>query len=253
MSDVHAELLRRAAEVIGGKTALRQVLRVSMRQLDLWLHGIERPPSYVFLKAVDIIAEQPPDGAARDPISRSRELRRESELVRQAAIAAHIRADDVLSRAAAAFERSRVIRGRLLESAAMQMGSDAASVQLLDAEKNELLLLGWTGFHPDSAAHWQRVPCGSESTCGAALKQRQRVIVADVNDPACGLTQEGIACYNLSGLVAVQSTPVVSRDGRLLGMLSTHWRRSHEPADRDLAQFDVLARHAADLLAGVDT
>ena len=130
----------------------------------------------------------------------------------------------------------------------MQMRSDAASVQLLDVEKNELLLLGWKGFHPDSAAHWQRVACGPESTCGAALKDRQRVIVADVNDPACGLTQGGIACYELSGLVAVQSTPLVSRDGRLLGMLSTHWRRLHQPAERDFALFDVLARQAADVL-----
>lgn len=251
MSAVHVEVLRRAAEVVGGQAALRQVLRVSMRQLDAWMNGTESPPSYVFLKAVDIIAEQP-NTAAPDVVRRSMELRRQSELVRQAATAARSMADDVLGRAAAAFAHSKEIRG-LLESAAMQMRSDAASVQLLDAEKNELLLLGWKGFHPDSAAQWQRVPCGSESTCGIAFKERQRVIVADVSDPAWGLTQEGIACYKLSGLVAVQSTPLVSRDGRLLGMLSTHWRGSHEPAERDLAQFDVLARQAAVVLASVGT
>ena len=227
------------------------MLRVSMRQLDFWMCGLERPPSYVFLNAVDIIAEQR-NGAA-DAVRRSMELRRQSQLVREAATATRSRADDVLSRAAAAFERSKELRGRLLESAVMQMRSDAASVQLLDVEKNELLLLGWKGFHPDSATHWQRVACGPESTCGAALKERQRVIVADVNDPSCGLTQEGITCYALSGLVAVQSTPLVSRDGRLLGMLSTHWRRLHQPAERDLALFDVLARQAADVLDQVST
>ena len=214
--------------------------------------GIERPPSYVFLKAVDIIAEEP-NAAGPDAVRRSMELRRQSQLVREAATAARSRADDVLSRAAAAFQRSKELRGRLLDSAVMQMRSDAASVQLLDAEKNELLLLGWRGFHPDSAAHWQRVACGPESTCGAALKERQRVIVADVNDPASGLTQEGIACYKLSELIGVQSTPLVSRDGRLLGMLSTHWRRPHQPGERDLALFDVLARQAADVLEQVGT
>jgi GAF domain-containing protein len=126
-------------------------------------------------------------------------------------------------------------------------------VQYLDVEKEELLLLGWIGFHPDSAAHWQRISVGNESTCGAALKARQRVIVADVNDPASGLTQEGIADYKLSELVAVQSTPLVSRDGRLVGMMSTHWRRLHQPAEADLALFDVLARQAADVVDRVGT
>lgn len=249
MSAVHFEVLRRAAEVVGGKAALRQVLRVSMRQLDLWMQGIETPPSYVFLKAVDIVTEQPAC-AASEPVRRSIQLRRKAELITQALIEARLRADEVLKRN---IERAKEMRGRLLDAAALQMRSDAASVQLLDAEKNELLLLGWKGFHPDSAAHWQRVPCGDESTCGAALKERQRVIVADVNDPVCGLTQEGVAYYKLSGLVAVQSTPLVSRDGQLLGMLSTHWRRFHEPAERDLVQFDVLARQAADVLASGGT
>lgn len=220
-----------------------------MRQLDLWMLGIERPPSYVFLKAVDIIAEQPL-AAVSEVVRRSIQLRRKAELVNQAAIEARLRADEVLK---ASFERSKERRAGLLREAAMLMRSDAASMQVLDVEKDELLLLGWRGFHPDSAAHWQRVSIGNESTCGAALKERQRVIVADVNDPTYGLTQEGIAHYKLSRLVAVQSTPLVSRDGHLLGMISTHWRRVHQPAERDLGRFDVLARTVADVLEGAST
>ena len=220
-----------------------------MRQLDLWMLGIERPPSYAFLKAVDVIAEQPTT-AGSQAVRRSTQLRRKAELINRAAIEARRRADEVLK---ASFERSKEIRARLLKEAAMLMRSDAASLQVLDVERNELLLLGWKGFHPDSAAHWQRVAVGRESTCGAALMECRRVVVADVKNPAYGLTQEGIADYELSGLVAVQSTPLVSRDGRVLGMMSTHWRRFHQPADRDLAEFDVLARQAADALESMRT
>jgi PAS domain-containing protein len=46
----------------------------------------------------------------------------------------------------------------------------------------------------------------------------------------------------------VQSTPLVSRDGRLLGMISTHWRNPHQPSERDFRLLDVLARQAADLI-----
>lgn len=54
--------------------------------------------------------------------------------------------------------------------------------------------------------------------------------------------------YRLSGIRAVQSTPLISRTGGLLGMISTHWREPHEPSEHALRQLDVLARQAADLI-----
>jgi len=57
-----------------------------------------------------------------------------------------------------------------------------------------------------------------------------------------------LEAYRRSDLQAVQSTPLVSRSGRLLGVISTHWRQPHEPAERDLRLLDVLARQAADLI-----
>jgi signal transduction histidine kinase len=46
----------------------------------------------------------------------------------------------------------------------------------------------------------------------------------------------------------VQSTPLLSRSGRVLGMISTHRREPHQPAERALRLLDVLARQAADLI-----
>jgi PAS domain S-box-containing protein len=54
--------------------------------------------------------------------------------------------------------------------------------------------------------------------------------------------------YRRSGIRAVQSTPLISRSGDLLGMISTHWREPHQPTELELRTFDVLARQAADLL-----
>src|SRR5678816_1899830 len=47
---------------------------------------------------------------------------------------------------------------------------------------------------------------------------------------------------------AMQSTPLLSRQGQVLGMLSTHWRRVTHPGAEDLRKMDVLASLAADLL-----
>jgi two-component sensor histidine kinase len=51
-----------------------------------------------------------------------------------------------------------------------------------------------------------------------------------------------------TGIRAVQSTPLVSRHGKGLGMISTHWRKPHRPSQRDLRLFDILARQAADVI-----
>jgi PAS domain S-box-containing protein len=48
---------------------------------------------------------------------------------------------------------------------------------------------------------------------------------------------------------AVQSTPLVARSGRRLGMLSTHFRTAPtRPTDRALRLLDILARQAADFI-----
>jgi len=51
-----------------------------------------------------------------------------------------------------------------------------------------------------------------------------------------------------AGALAVQSTPIFSRAGPLIGMLSTYYREPRRIAERDLQMIDVLARQAADLI-----
>ena len=137
---------------------------------------------------------------------------------------------------------------QILGAAMELMASDAASVQMLAADHTSLRLLAWRNFHPDSAAFWQRVTFGAGSTCSKALRDNERVVVADIE--ACEFmagTQDQLE-YRRSGIRAVQSTPLRSRSGRPLGMLSTHWRTPHTPTEEDFTFFDVLARQAADLI-----
>ena len=47
---------------------------------------------------------------------------------------------------------------------------------------------------------------------------------------------------------AAQSTPLLTRSGRLVGMITTHWTTCHAPKERDLRLFDIIARQAADLI-----
>lgn len=59
MSDVVRSLaLRRAASILGGSRPLRVYLNVSAMVLAMWMSGVSKPPTDVFLKAVDLIVEQ---------------------------------------------------------------------------------------------------------------------------------------------------------------------------------------------------
>lgn len=95
----------------------------------------------------------------------------------------------------------------LVEAASVIMRSEAASMQMLDREQNELRLLAWKGFDPASAVFWERVRLDSASTCGAAFLSGARVVVTDVEKCGFMAGTEDLDHYLLSGLHAVQSTP----------------------------------------------
>ncbi len=140
---------------------------------------------------------------------------------------------------------------RIMDTAVSIMDSQYASMQMLYPERGkggELRLLAFRGFNPETAKFWEWVRADSPCACGEALRVGKRVVVADVEkcEFMAGTPDQKTALQ--TGIHAVQSTPLVSREGKLLGMISTHWREPHQPSERDLRLFDILARQAADLI-----
>jgi PAS domain S-box-containing protein len=137
---------------------------------------------------------------------------------------------------------------RVLDAAIALMSADMGSMQTFHPEQNELRLLAWKGFHPESAVFWERVHLNSASTCGMALSAGSRIMAPDTEVCDFMAGTDDLDEYRRSDIRAVQSTPLISRSGRLLGMISTHWREPHQPTERALQSLDVLARQAADLI-----
>ena len=140
---------------------------------------------------------------------------------------------------------------KLIDGAQIIMRSDFASLQQYHpdlGEQGELQLLGSRGFDPEATRFWTWVRADSACSCGVALKTRQRVIVTNVEEAPFLAGTADLQCYRNAGMQAVQSTPLISRRGKLVGMISTHWKNIHEPTERDLRLFDILARLAADMI-----
>jgi len=139
----------------------------------------------------------------------------------------------------------------ILDAAVAIMRSDFASMQMLYPERGssgELRLLSFRGFTREAAQFWEWVRADSETTWGRALRSRRRLIVPDVETCELIAGTEDLAIFAQTGIRGCQTTPLMSRSGALLGMLSTHWSRPHEPSERDLRLLDILARQAADLI-----
>lgn len=64
---VQSRALQRAARLLGGVEALRLHLGVPMLHLLSWMEGKSRPPDAIFLRVVDLLANEPGANAAREP------------------------------------------------------------------------------------------------------------------------------------------------------------------------------------------
>ena len=143
---------------------------------------------------------------------------------------------------------------KVVDAAIAITASQFGTMQLLcppghpSGHGGELQLLCSRGFTADTVAFWQWVPPTALSSCTQALKRGQRAIIADYEQwpPIAG--SPDLQAFRDAGIRAAQTTPLVARNGTLLGMISTHWRAPHQPSERDLRLLDILARQAADLL-----
>ncbi len=144
--------------------------------------------------------------------------------------------------------------GKIVDAAVSITGSQFGTMQLLcpqghpSGHGGELQLLCSRGLPPEAVGFWQWVSPFAYSSCTMALQLGQRAIIPDFEEWADIAGTDDLIAFRRAGIRSAQTTPLRSRDGRLLGMISTHWSTPHQPSDRDLRLLDILARQAADLL-----
>ncbi len=140
----------------------------------------------------------------------------------------------------------RPLLQEIVATAAELTGTDKGNLQFYDAETGRLRLAVHQGLGPRFVE--QFAEDGWTEGCSKAAKRIERVIVEDVASLVEGRGSVEQRVLLEDGIRAFQSTPLVSRDGRLLGMLNNHYRVPTRPDDRALRLLDVLARMAADLI-----
>ena len=133
----------------------------------------------------------------------------------------------------------------ILDATIALLGADKGNIQLLDEPKGVLVIAAQRGFDREFLEFFQEVRADDDSACGQALRLRRRIIVEDVEtDPAF----VPVRVARAEGFRAVQSTPLIHQDGKVVGMISTHFRDAHRPSEQDLRRLDLYARRAVDFI-----
>lgn len=105
-------------------------------------------------------------------------------------------------------------------------GAHKGNIQLVD-EDGRLRIVASFGFDRRFLDFFDVVK--TEGTaCGAALKRGRRVMVRDVAASAIFAGTDALEAMLSADCRAVQSTPITQRD-RVLGVVSTHWRKPWAP------------------------
>jgi two-component system CheB/CheR fusion protein len=126
------------------------------------------------------------------------------------------------------------------------MGADYGNVQVLDPLRGLLQIVVQRGFKQPFLDCFREVSTKDDSACGRALRSGDRILIEDVETDAAYAPLRDVA--RAAGYRAVQSTPLISRSGATLGMLSTHWRLPHRPGEPELRLLELYARQAADFI-----
>jgi GAF domain-containing protein len=80
------------------------------------------------------------------------------------------------------------------------------------------------------------------------MRNRRRVVVEDVMTHAIFLGQPAQDIVLRAGVQSVQSTPITSSSGELVGVISTHFRCPHRVPAYRLRLMDIISRQVADFL-----
>ncbi|WP_143278084.1 GAF domain-containing protein [Bradyrhizobium sp. UFLA03-84] len=128
------------------------------------------------------------------------------------------------------------------------MGADMGTLQRFDERADCLTIVASRGFSAEALTFFGVVRRDTNTTCAAALMRRMRVFVEDISTSYLFVGTREFDMLRSSGIAAVQSTPLISSNGHLWGVFTTHFREPQIESEFDHAQLDRLAVQVADSL-----
>jgi hypothetical protein len=158
----------------------------------------------------------------------------------------------ILARLARAKDADLLLR-EALDAAIDIAGADMGNIQLLESANGSLKIAASQGFSAPFLDFFATVSAHTNSACGATLVNRMRIMVEDVATSYLFVATPALDIMLVANARGVHSTPLLSSSGRLMGVMSTHWRRPLCGMPYDPAPLDRLAVGLADRLQEIES
>jgi GAF domain-containing protein len=132
----------------------------------------------------------------------------------------------------------------LLEEAVAATGAEMGTLQLMDDPTRSLHIVASRGFDPAFLQFFSAVRESDDCACGRTLRDGARIILPDISQSEIFRGTPSGDVLRAANVRAVQSTPLLDRHGRQIGVLSTHWPSVWQPSDDALSRLDALCFRA---------
>lgn len=135
----------------------------------------------------------------------------------------------------------------ILDAAIEMSDADFGSLQLVEPVTSDLRIVAHRGLPAWWIDFWDHSSEG-RGVVGSALEARVRVVVEDVASSPLFAGKPSLDVHLRAGVRAAQWTPLVTRAGMAVGVLSTYYRHPRQLNGRTTMWLDLLARQAADMI-----
>ncbi|HEX7383577.1 MAG TPA: ATP-binding protein [Burkholderiaceae bacterium] len=136
----------------------------------------------------------------------------------------------------------KVVLDQVLAAALKLTGKSMGSVMLVDTQHDQLELVATIGFDRRYRRLVGRLARGAGG-CGQAWATRKRIVVEDARvDPLFEGRRDAVEA---GGYRAAHCTPLIGRDGAVLGVMSLFDEAPGVPDERETRLADMMARQAA--------
>lgn len=124
-------------------------------------------------------------------------------------------------------------------------GSQMGLLSLSDLEQDGLRVGASIGFDQAFLDSIEFVESG-HGVYGKCFQERRRIVIEDIEtDPEFEVNRDSARA---AGIKSIHSTPLITRSGKIIGVLSTHFREPHRPSDREIHLCNLCARQAVDFI-----